>query len=107
MLVRRSRIAGHLSKEAGVAGTLGKVVGGAGKFVARHPLLTMVGIGGLGGAAMAAEPMVRRGLVGMEPGHMRARLYGGAPPVVSGKLRPVNPLAFHWRMMRRAQRLGE
>lgn len=107
MLTRRSRIAGHLSKEATVTGALGKAVGGVGRFAAEHPFLTLIPMLGIGGAAMAAEPMIRKGLAGMEPGHMRARLYRGAPPVVSGRLRPVNPLRAHVELGRKIRRWGE
>lgn len=103
MLVRRSRIAGRLTKEAGVVskipgkavGALGSLAGGVGRLALEHPILTLMGIGGATGGYLGMKGGGSRGLT---PEHMRARLYGREAPVVKPSFRPVNPLKAQARL---------
>jgi len=106
VILRRSRISGQLTKEAGFVGKAsGKLLsglGGAGMFAVRHPVLMLAGVGGLGGGYWA---MKDKGLYGLTPQHMKARIYGKEPPVVQPRsMRPVNPVRAHQQL---AKQIGD
>jgi len=91
MLLRSSRIAARLSKEASALGRVGKLTGGAvgtagkllggvagavGKTITKHPIGSLATLGGLSGAAFFGAPAVMHGEMGMRPEYLAAQSRG-------------------------------